>query len=87
MMRVASDQCSTCIYRKDSPLDLQQLEAEIADQKMAGFFVGYRICHSQNSQNGPGVCCRGFWNRHRDRFAAGQVAQRLGLVKYESVCE
>ena len=45
-MQVASEQCSTCIYRKDSPLDLQKLEAEIADPRMKGFFKGHRICHS-----------------------------------------
>ena len=42
MMRVASDQCSTCIYRADSPLDLKKLEAEIADPNMAGFFTGHQ---------------------------------------------
>jgi len=28
---VQARQCATCIYRKDSPLDLAQLEAQIAD--------------------------------------------------------
>ena len=79
MMRVASEQCSTCIYHANSPLDLKRLEAEIADPRMAGFFKGYRVCHS--SQDDSGTCCRGFWNKHRDHFTAGQVAQRLGLVK------
>ena len=45
-MRVAADQCSTCIYRADSPLDLQKLEAEIADPRMGGFFKSHRVCHS-----------------------------------------
>jgi len=61
--------CSTCIYRKDSPLDLEKLEGEIADAY--GGFNGYRECH--HAAPGSGVCCRGFWNRHKDRFAAGQV--------------
>ena len=78
-MQVASEQCSTCIYRKDSPLDLQKLEAEIADPRMTGFFKGHRVCHS--FQDDSGTCCRGFWDRHRDHCTAGQVAQRLGLVK------
>ena len=81
MMRVASDQCSTCIYRADSPLDLKLLEAEIADPNMAGFFTAHRICHSFPDEAGAGPCCRGFWNRHRDRFTLGQISQRLGLVK------
>ena len=40
----------------------------------------HRICHSQK-RTGK-VCCRGFWNRHKDEFAAGQIAQRLDLVAY-----
>ena len=47
---------------------------------MPGFFIGYRVCH--HSQNDPeGVCCRGFWNKHKDHFTNGQLAQRLGLVE------
>lgn len=68
--------CRTCIYRKDSPLALKALEAAIADKHGCGF-SGYRICHHSEE-----ACCRGFWNRHRDAFAAGQIAQRLGLVQF-----
>lgn len=67
--------CSTCIYRKDSPLDLKKLEADVADKH--GGFKGHRICHHSKD-----ACCRGFWNRHKDKFAAGQIAQRLGLVLF-----
>lgn len=76
--RVQKTACSTCIYRKDSPLDLAQLEAEIADPH--GGFTGHRICHHSND-----VCCRGFWNRHKDEFPAGQIAQRLDLVEFVEV--
>ena len=76
--RVQSIACSTCIYRKDSPLDLKKLEADVAD-KFSGF-KGYRICHHSDD-----VCCRGFWNRHKDRFAMGQIAQRLGMVEVVKV--
>ena len=31
-MKVASKQCSTCIYRADSPLDLKKLEKDVADR-------------------------------------------------------
>ena len=75
-LQVQSRQCATCIYRKDSPLDLKALEAQIADPHMKGFFVGSRICHHSKT-----ATCRGFWNRHKDDFAAGQIAQRLGLVE------
>lgn len=78
MFKVMNKQCSTCIYRPDSPLDLQKLEADIADKY--GGFNSHRICHHSKD-----ACCRGFWNRHKDKFAVGQVAQRLGLVEFLEV--
>lgn len=72
---VQSRPCRTCIYRKDSPLDLKKLEAAIADPH--GGFTGYRICHHSDD-----ACCRGFWSRHKNHFALGQIAQRLGLVRF-----
>ena len=73
--QVQAKACITCIYRKDSPLDLRKLEGEIADKY--GGFHGYRICHHSGD-----ACCRGFWNRHKDKFAMGQIAQRLGFVRF-----
>lgn len=67
--------CQTCIYRKGSPLDLKKLEAEVADK--FGGFRGYRICH-----NSSDACCRGFWNRHKDKFPLGRIAQWLGVVRF-----
>jgi len=40
-------------------------------------FRGYRICH-----HSKGLCCRGFWDAHKDEFPAGQIAQRLRLVQF-----
>jgi hypothetical protein len=77
-LKVQAKPCDTCIYRGDSPLDLDGLE-EVVRDKYVGF-KGYRICH-----HGDDACCRGFWNRHKDDFAAGQIAQRLGLVEFVHV--
>ena len=65
--------CDSCIYRQDSPLDLQKLEAKVSDPHVG--FNGYRVCHHHHT-----ACCRGFWNRHKDEFQAGQMAQRLDAV-------
>jgi hypothetical protein len=70
--------CSTCIYKPDSPLDLARLEAQVADGH--GGFATHRVCHHSDN-----VCCRGFWERHKDKFQAGQLAQRLGFVEYVNV--
>lgn len=75
---VQAKQCSTCIYRKDSVLNLRKLEDEIKDGY--GGFKSWRVCHHSDN-----VCCRGFWNKHKDDFAVGQVAQRLGAVKFVEV--
>src|SRR5476651_1171374 len=74
-LKVQRRQCATCIYRPDTPYALAQLEDEVRDPYVG--FKGYRICHHSDD-----ACCRGFWNRHKDEFAAGQIAQRLGLVEY-----
>lgn len=77
---VQKKQCSTCIYRKNNPLNIKVLDREIADPYMEGEFKGYRICHHSNE-----VCCRGFWNRHKNHFNLGRIAQRLGVVRFVSV--
>lgn len=77
MLKVRHKACATCIYRKDSPLDLRKLEADVADPRMEGNFETYRVCHHTKD-----ACCRGFWNRHKNKFTLGQIAQRLGLVRY-----
>lgn len=75
--QVQRQMCGSCIYRPDSPLDVKELEAQIADPHMPGHFSSFRQCHHSET-----ACCRGFWNRHKDDFGIGQVAQRLRLVEF-----
>ena len=58
--------CATCIYRKDSPLNLEKLENEVLDDFVG--FRSFRVCHHHSE-----ACCRGFWNRYKDEFPAGQI--------------
>lgn len=71
--------CATCIYKPKMGFDIEHLEDQVRD-KYPGFFKGYRICHHSTD-----VCCRGFWQRHKDSFQLGQIAQRLGFVRFVSV--
>lgn len=80
MLKVQRTQCQSCIYLTPSPLDLQRLEAEIADPHMEGHFSSYRICHHSTD-----VCCRGFFDRHAQDCTPIQIAQRLGLVEFVEV--
>lgn len=69
--------CATCIFSDHWSADhLAALLEEIRDPHMAGHFKGYRVCHHSDY-----AVCAGFWARHRDNFDAGQIAQRLGLVR------
>ena len=67
---VRATMCPSCIYRKESPLDLAKLEAEVIDGY--GGVNAYRICHHH----------RGFWNRHWTKYAPARLAVRFGLVKF-----
>jgi hypothetical protein len=75
MFRVQSKPCQTCIYRSDSSLDIKKLEDQIRDPHMG--FKGHRICHHSKD-----ACCRGFWQRHKNKFQLGQIAQRLNIVEF-----
>jgi hypothetical protein len=77
MFRVQKKMCATCIYRPDSPLDLKRLEDAIRDPFPFDAFRTYRICH--HSEN---ICCRGFWDAHKNEFNLGRIAQRLGMVEF-----
>jgi hypothetical protein len=51
--------------------ELPRLEAEAKAKDT------YRICHHSHK-----VCCNGFWNKHKDNFNLGRVAQRLNMVRF-----
>jgi hypothetical protein len=82
-LKVQDKQCATCIYRPASGFDVKVLEAQIADPHLPGFFSGFRVCHHAGDRSQ--VCCRGFWNRHKDHFTLGQLAQRLTAVIFVHV--
>jgi hypothetical protein len=79
--KVQKVMCATCIYRPNSPLDIAKLEDDVRDPYIG--FKGHRICH--HSDEASGVCCRGFWERHKDEFQAGQIAQRLNCVEFVEI--
>lgn len=61
-------------------LNIARLERQIADPKMRGFFMSYRECH--HARRNSGVCCAGLWRRYKNKFTLGQLAQRLGFVRF-----
>lgn len=84
-LQVQSAQCATCIYKPASGFDIVEMERQIADRHMPGHFRGARLCHHAPNSGMNKAVCRGFWNRHKDDFDAGQLAQRLGLVTFVTI--
>ena len=84
MFKVQAKVCETCIYTWSLD-ELRRLLEQIADPAFPGFFASYRQCH--HTPAGSGICCRGFWNAHKNDFNAGQIAQRLKLVEFVDVDE
>ncbi len=78
--KVKKTMCASCIHRPDSALDITVLEDAVRDPNMEGYFKGHRECHTPKRKSGH--CCRGFWDRHKDSFTLGQLAQRLNFVEY-----
>lgn len=74
--KVMDKQCATCIFKPGLNWRLAELLEPIRDAW--GGFKGHRICH-----HSKGSCCRGFWNRYKNKFPVGQIAQRLGMVIYD----
>lgn len=75
MLRVQKKMCVTCVYRPGSPICAADLEEAVRDR--FGGFDKHRICHSSHD-----AVCGGFWRRHKDKFALGQIAQRLNVVQF-----
>lgn len=79
-LRVQDQPCATCIYGPASGADLARLDAAIADPDRTGRYTRYQPCVLAPRRE-P-VCCRGFWDRHKDDFDGGELAQHLGIVRF-----
>ena len=76
-VHVASEMCTTCIFRPGNLMDLRagrvrQMVDEAREHQSA------IVCHS--TLDGDNAVCRGFF----DRFATAplQIAERCGLVRW-----
>ena len=78
--KVQDRMCRTCIYGPNTHFDIERLENDCREKvhgKFIDFFAKYRVCHHSKD-----ACCHGFWRRHKDHFQLGQLAQRLGMVRF-----
>jgi len=80
-VHVLAERCATCVFRPGNLMQLQpgrvrdMVDQAVADQSVI-------VCHATLDTD-ANACCRGFWDAHRDRVQALQVAERLGVVAYQ----
>ena len=77
--RVQEHPCNQCLFST----------ARIVDQERSDAIVKgcldtdrYFICHKDRKHGNHGACCRGFWDRYKNHFLAGRLAQLLEIVKF-----
>ena len=73
MFRVKTQQCNQCLFSDNKIVnDARKEEVLRTTLKKDSFFV----CHKTDD-----VCCKGYWDSHKNDFTVGQIAQRLNLIK------
>jgi hypothetical protein len=82
-VRVLSQRCQTCVFRRDGPWDSEIVD-ELIDRNIAA--EALLTCHSTlpygaNPDFGPAVCA-GFWSLHGMSVLAGRLAMRMrGIIR------
>lgn len=79
-MKVQKEKCNQCLFTKNMVVKNNARRTEIIKGALAKdtFFV----CHKSSiAKDGHGdVCCRGFWDKFKNDFNLGRIAQRLNFV-------
>lgn len=78
-MLIQRQQCDQCLFSRNRI---------VSNERAADIIRGcvekdtYFQCHkTQVKGSSQDVCCRGFWDKFKNRFNLGRIAQRLNIVK------
>lgn len=83
-MKVQSKPCNQCLFTKNRIVSKERATSIVKDSlKKDTFFV----CHKSSIEgDGHGeVCCKTYWDRYKNQFNLGRIAQRLDVVKFVDV--
>jgi len=73
VFRVQGSKCDQCLFSDNKIVNDDRKEEVLRTTlKKDTFFV----CHKTDD-----VCCKGYWDKYKDKFTVGQIAQRLNLMK------
>jgi hypothetical protein len=77
--------CDTCIFRPGNLMSLSpgRVEEMVKESIESGVAI---VCHDTlNTRPKMNAVCRGFWNKHKKDVGLLQLAEGLGVVKWQMV--
>jgi hypothetical protein len=77
---VLNRKCDTCVFR---PGNLMKLHPDRVDQMVEDCIVNNTVIPCHETLDGPRSICRGLFDVHYDDIGILQVADRLGILKYD----
>jgi hypothetical protein len=79
MLKVQKKRCNECLFGDNFVVSCEERRDEVIRDALAK--DSYFVCHKSsisNKKKDEDVCCRGYWDAHKDDFNLGRIAQRLG---------
>ena len=79
-MHVLAERCATCIFRPGNLMHLRPGQVK----GMVDGAIAAQSCIPCHATLGPTpAICRGFYDAHADRVQPLQLADRLGVIRYQ----
>lgn len=77
-MNIQKAKCDQCLFTKNMVVKNNTRRTEIIKSALNN--DTYFICHKSSIASNGDVCCRGFWDKFKNDFNLGRIAQRLNFV-------
>jgi hypothetical protein len=87
-VHVCAEKCSTCIFHPGNLMDLEKGRVKEMVESTRADDAGTIPCHQtlteyHGERSGQNAICRGWWDAYAHESGLCQMAERLGIVKYE----
>lgn len=75
MIKIQKTKCDQCLFTKNRIVTLERAKEAVKDILDND---SYFCCHKSMDNND--VCCRGFWDAHKNDFSLGRLLQHLHII-------
>lgn len=78
-MKVQKTKCNQCLFTKNKIVSGDRARSIVKEALQNDTFFG---CHKTQLKGlKSDVCCKGFWDSHKNNFKLGRLAQWAGAVQ------